>query len=138
VKVVSREVMTVDTNRVAYFAPASSREHLFLDPDTGLRMRPTRGVRAPEYLFAGELVRLANERPTFLTVVFDQSVGRGSERLHLEGKLRDLRHHDVYGFAYVSHACFLVAGTDRALVQDARSRVISESLLPESRFLPVG
>jgi hypothetical protein len=137
VKVVSREVLTLDTNRVAYFAPASSCGHLFLDPDTGLRMRPTRGVRAPEFLFAGELVRLAKERPASLTVVFDQSVGRGSERSHLEGKLRELRHYEVFGFAYISHACFVVAATDRALVERARSRVIADSLLPEGRFLPV-
>ena len=82
VKVVSRNVLTVDTNRTAYLAPASSCGHLFLDPDTGLRMRPTRGVRAPEYLFANELVRLADARPASLTVVFDQSVRRGSEPLH--------------------------------------------------------
>lgn len=137
VRVVSHEVLTLDTDRVAYLAPASSCGHLFLDPDTGLRMRPTRGVRAPEYVFATELVRLAKERPTSLTLVFDQSVGRGSERLHLEGKLLELRHEAVYGFAYVSHACFLVAGVDRALLQRARSRIIAESLLPEGRFLPV-
>jgi hypothetical protein len=137
VTVVSRDVLTVDTDRTAYLAPASSCGHLFVDPDTGLRMRPTRGVRAPEYLFARELVRLADQRPAYLTIVFDQSVGRGSERLHLERKLRDLRHHDLYGFAYVSHACFLVACKDRGLVEGARSRIISESLLPEGRFLPV-
>jgi hypothetical protein len=137
VTVVSREVLTVDTDRLAYLAPASSCAHLFLDPDTGLRMRPTRGVRAPEYLFASELVRLAEKRPASLTVVFDQSVRRGSERLHLEGKLRELRHHDVYGFAYVSHACFLVVGMDRQQVEVARSRIIAESRLPDHRFLPV-
>jgi hypothetical protein len=137
VKVVSREVLTVDTDRVEYLRPGLSANHLFLDPDTGLRMRRTRGVRSPEFLFGDELVRLATARPKSLTMVFDQSVGRGSERLHLEGKLRELRHHDVYGFAYVSHACFLIAATDRALVDRARSHIISESLLPESRFLPV-
>lgn len=137
VKVVSREVLTLDTNRDRYLAPASCCGHLFLDPDTGLRMRPIHGVRAPEYLFAGELVSLAIKRPASMTVVFDKSIGRGSERLHLEGKLRELRHHEVYGFAYVSHACFLVASKDRALIERARVRIITESLLPEGRFLPV-
>jgi hypothetical protein len=136
-KVVSREILTLDTKRPAYFAPALSCRHLFIDPDTGLRMRPTRGVRAPEYLFASELIRLSAERTASLTVVFDQSVGRGSEQLHLERKLRELRHHEVFGFAYVSHACFLVVGKDRTLVERARSRIIAESCLPASRFLPV-
>ena len=137
VKVVSTEVLTLDTDRSAYLACGSACGHLFLDPDTGLRMRPTRGVRAPEYLFAGELLRLAEARPTSLTVVFDQSVGRGSERLHLQGKQRELRHHGLFGFAYVSHACFVVVGRDRALVDRARSRIVAQSHLPESRFLPV-
>src|SRR5438552_3690504 len=76
-KVASTEVLTLDTDRVAYFSCASSCGHLFLDPDTGLRMLSTRGVRAPEYLFASELVRLSEQRSGSLTVVFDQSVGRG-------------------------------------------------------------
>ncbi|MGO8897324.1 MAG: hypothetical protein ACLQU5_03125, partial [Isosphaeraceae bacterium] len=136
-KIVSTEVLSIDSDRLAYLACGSSCGHLFLDPDTGLRMRSTRGIRAPEYLFAAELLRLAEQRPGSLTIVFDQSVGRGSERLHLEGKLRELRHHSVFGFAYVSHACFVVASPDRGIVDRARSQVISRSRLPESRFLPV-
>jgi hypothetical protein len=137
VTVISTEVLTVDTDRSAYLACGSSCGHLFLDPDTGLCMRQRRGVRAPEYLFAGELLRLAEDRFGSLSVVFDQSVGRGSERLHLEGKLRALQHHNLFGFAYVSHACFVIVGRDRGLVDRARSQVIARSHLPESRFLPV-
>src|SRR2546429_1762795 len=96
-KIVSTEVLTLDTERAAYFSCGLSCGHLFLDPDTGLRMRPTRGVRAPEFLFASEVVYLAERRPDSLTLVFDQSVGRGSERLHLERKVRELRHHGVFG-----------------------------------------
>jgi hypothetical protein len=136
-KVVSTEVLTLDTDRTAYFACGSSCGHLFLDPDTGLRMLSTRGVRAPEYLFATELVRLCEQRPGSLSLVFDQSVGRGSEQLHLEGKVRELRHHGVFGTAYVSHACFVIAGRDRALVERARSQILAESKLPASRFLAV-
>jgi hypothetical protein len=137
VTVISREVLTVDSNRVAYFAPASTCGHLLLDPDKGLRMRSMCGINAPEYLFASELVGLVKMRPAFLTIVFDQSIGRGSERSQVDGKLRELRNHHVYGFAYVSHACFLVAGTDRDLLVQAQARVITESLLPLNRFLPV-
>jgi hypothetical protein len=136
-KVVSTEVLTLDTDRLAYFSCASSCGHLFLDPDTGLRMLSTRGIRAPEYLFASELVRLAEQRPGSLTLVFDQSVGRGSEQAQLEAKLRELRRHGVFGSAFVSHACFVIAGRDRALVERARTQIITESKLPASRFLPV-
>src|SRR5712671_2961007 len=44
-KIVSTEVLTRETDRSAYFARATSCGHLFLDPDTGLRMRSTRGAR---------------------------------------------------------------------------------------------
>ncbi len=137
VEVVSREVLTVNTDRSAYFSVANSSKHLFLDPDTGLRMCPTRNGRAPKYLFARELVYLAAQRPKWLTLVFDQSVRRGSERLDMEKKIRVLCQSELYGFAYISHACFLVVGKDQALVKRARSKIIKASRLPESRFLEV-
>ncbi len=136
-KIISTEILPVDSNRAAYLSCASSCNHLFLDPDIGLRMQPTRGVRAPGYIFAGELLRLAERRPSSLTLVFDQSVGRGSEGLQLGGKLQELHHHGVFGFAYVSHACFIVTSQDRSLVERARAQVITGSRLPESRLLPV-
>jgi hypothetical protein len=136
-KIVSTEVLTRETDRSAYFACATSCGHLFLDPDTGLRMRPTRGARAPQYIFGDEVHRLVEQRPESLTVVFDQCVGRGSERSHLADKLQMLRDRGIFGFAYVSHACFVVAGRKRTLVEQARSRVIAESRLPENRLLPI-
>jgi hypothetical protein len=123
-----------DTNRDAYFRGALSCHHLFLDPDTGLRLRPTRGVGAPEYLFLSELLRLATTRPNALTIVFDQSVRRGSERLDVDGKLRELRHSGVSAFAYISHACFIVAATDTTPLAHARTTLLAASRLPQSRF----
>jgi hypothetical protein len=134
-KIISTEILTIETDRLAYLACCSSSGHIFLDPDTGLRMRTTRGVRAPQFLFAQELEALVEQRPDSLTVVFDQCVGRGSERLHLNAKLRALREHGVFAWAYVSHACFVVAGRDPALLARARERVITESRLPEGRIL---
>src|SRR5208283_3119212 len=61
-KIVSTEVLSIDSDRLAYLACGSSCGHLFLDPDTCLRMRSTRGIRSPEYLFAPELLRLAEQR----------------------------------------------------------------------------
>jgi len=136
-RLLTAAVLSADTDRSDYLACASSCGNLFIDPDTGLRMQPLRGPRGPEYLFAAELLRLTEPRPNSLTLVFDQSVGRGRERLHLDGKARALRNDGVYAFAYVSHACFLVAARDRSLVELARTRVLEESKLPESRFLPV-
>jgi hypothetical protein len=136
-KIVSREVLTSTTDRSVYFACGSSCGHLFLDPNTGLRMRSKTGADVPQYVFASELQRLVEQRPGSLTAVFDQSVGRGSESIQLQTKLQELSELGVFGFAYVSHACFVVAGHDRSLVDRARARVMSESRLPEDRILSV-
>ncbi len=129
-----KEVLTADTDRSLYLKGARSAGHLLLDPDTGLRPRPTKGVRAPEYLFLDELVQLARARPTKLTIVFDQSVGRGSEPFHIHGKLLALRQQEVAAFAYVSHACFLIASADAALLGHARPTLLAASRLPTSRL----
>jgi len=136
--VASTDVLTPDTKRSSYFLCVESCGNLFLDPNTGLRLRSTRSRRAPEFLFATELMGFVRQRPDALTLVFDQSVGRGSERLHAEEKLHYLRQLEVFSFAYVSHACFVVAGQDRSLVDHATRRVISESKLPNERLLHVG
>jgi hypothetical protein len=136
-KLISTEVLAKDTDREAYFSCACSCGNLFLDPDTGIRLKDTRGVRAPEYLFASELQRITLRRPANLTVVFDQSVGRGSEQMHLETKLRHLLQKQLFGFGYRSHACFVILGRDNALIQSAREHMIDESKLPESRFVHV-
>ncbi len=134
-RVISHEVLRPDSDRVAYFKGASSCGHLFLDPDTGLRMRGTRGKRGCQYLFTGDLLRLTEQRPRFLTIIFDQSVRRGFEEDDLRAKLQNLCRLGVLGFAYVSHACFIVVGRDRTLIERARARVIIKSRLPEKRFL---
>ncbi len=136
-KVVSTEVLTRNTDRPAYFSCACSCGNLFLDPDTGIRLKETRGVRAREYLFASELVRITERRSANLTVVFDQSVGRGSEHVHLEAKLRHLLQKQMFAFGYRAQACFVILGRDHALVESARNHIIKESKLPENRFVRV-
>jgi len=134
-RVVSSEVLTTTTDRSKYLACASKCGHLFLDPDTGLKMEATKRAKAPEYLFASELTDLIKSRPKSLTLVFDQSLQRGNERGSLEKKLNTLRSGGVHCFAYVSHACFIVGGSDEKLVGKALTDVMAKSKLPESRFL---
>jgi hypothetical protein len=136
-RLISTEVLSKDTDREAYFSCACSCGNLFIDPDTGIRLKDTRGVRAHEYLFASELLRITQRRAANLTVVFDQSVGRGSEQMHLETKLRHLLKKELFGFGYRSHACFVILGRDNELIQSARKHIIEESKLPESRFVHV-
>ena len=134
-KIISTEVLKPDTNRHAYFACASSCGNLFLDPDTGLRMQPIGRIPRTDYLFEEELLRIAQPRPNSLTLVFDQSLPRGSEKYHLAHKLRRLSQRGLFGFAYCSHASFVVVGHSASPVKDALVEIIARSRLPVERFL---
>jgi hypothetical protein len=96
-----------------------------------------RGVKAPSYLFAAELVDLVRKRGDALTLVFDQSVRRGVEHIDMEKKLRHLQHHEVFSFAYISHACFIVVGLDYSLIDRAFDQLIGDSRLPDERLLRI-
>jgi hypothetical protein len=134
-RLLSDFVLTANTERPTYFACASSCDNLFLDPNTGLRIKSISGRRAPEFLFASELVSLIQKRPSFLTMVFDQSHSRGSVRGSLDQKLRHLSDSGISAFAHSSHACFIIAGHDVDLVDRARTQLLRESLLPVSRLV---
>lgn len=134
--ILSCEVLTGVVDRDAYLAPARDcREHVFLDPDTGILLQPIRGGKAPKYIFGPELVAIAKARPGRLTLVFDQSLKRGKERQQLQDKLSNLAAQGVHGVAYVSHACFVLVGTDHSAVATAFKMLKRESGLPGSRFV---
>ncbi len=109
--------------------------NLFLDPDTGLRLKSMRGKRAPQFLFAGELVALARARPSYLTMVFDQSHPRGGTRQSLEGKLKYLAAAGISAFAYDSHACFIISSCQAEIIAEAHAHILTESRLPPSRLV---
>lgn len=132
---ISTDVLSATTDRKAYLSCAVQAGNLFLDPDTGLRVKSPSPQRSPEYLFSAELVEIVSARPESLTLVFDQSLPRGGESTALMKKLHHLRAEGVHTFAYVSHACFVVASCDKALIDKALTHVRSESRLPANRFL---
>ncbi|MGA3053512.1 MAG: hypothetical protein ABSD63_04840 [Candidatus Korobacteraceae bacterium] len=134
-KIISADVLDGDTERSDYFACALSSGNLFLDPTTGLCLKSRPKRKRAAYLYASELIQLTNQRTGSLTMVFDQSLARGKERAQLMNKLQHLLHHNVRAFAYCSHACFIVASRNRALVDQAYEHIIRESRLPESRFV---
>lgn len=136
VPLLSSEVLGANTDRIAYFTPARAcASHLFLDPDTGLTLKKMEVSRIPAYLLGEELVSIVQARPEWLTLVFDQSVARGRERQQLEEKLAALAAHHVHGWAYMSHACFLLLGCDGPTVKRAVQVVQAQSRLPASRFV---
>jgi hypothetical protein len=134
--VICKEVLARGVDRECYLSCGAKCGNLFLDPDTGLRLQKT-CRRAPKYLFKHELVRLSEQRPCALTLVFDQSVPRGKQnaRICMRRKLAELQANGIHCFSYVSHAGFILGGRDERLVRRAFSRVISESKLPEACFL---
>jgi hypothetical protein len=132
-RLISCEVLG-ETDRSSYFTCCKQAGNLFLDPDTGLRLRPLTAARSVEYLFASEVIELAKARPDALTLVFDQSVARGKERGQIEKKLSYFSEHGLDAFAYISHACFVVVGQAEGPVDRAYSRIRDESRLPDHRF----
>jgi hypothetical protein len=135
VRLVSTRVLHPSSDRTQYFASCKPYHSLFLDPDTGIRLNCIRGRRAPRFVFATELIELSHLRPDALILTFDQSLARGREPEQIRAKLKHFAAHGVFGFAYVSHASFVVLGRSRASVKQAHRRVILTSALPPHRFV---
>jgi hypothetical protein len=135
VPLVSHEVLTLGCDRSKYLAACGSWRSIFLDPDTGVRLKKGDANRFTEFIFGDELVALAEARAEGLVVAFDQSLARGSDREQVQAKLDHFRARGIDGFAYISHASFLVLGRSSAIVQEARKQVLVASGLPPVRII---
>ncbi len=136
------EVLTRETDRIRYLAGSRKCGHLFLDPDTGLRIEPITTAKAPCYLFGPDLISLVQARPRSLTLVFDQAIPNGSRHLRVEYINEKLRHlqaaeKELHGFAYVSHACFILVSKDATVLRSARETILKESRLFLGRLTDV-
>jgi hypothetical protein len=131
---ICREKVTA-RNRASVLDVARTAGHLLLDPDTGICMEEPSGSQSRHHLYLDELVSLVRARPLGLTAVFDQSIKRvkgASRDEQLEEKLGCLRAKRLQAFAYKSHACFLFAAMDSALLTKAHA-LLSNTGLPLSR-----
>lgn len=136
VPLVSTRFLKPGVDRTRYFAEASACEsHLFLDPDTGIKLKPSRNGRAHAYLLGPELVEIALGRRQQLTIVFDQCFARGRAHEDLSHKLHFLATNSTQGLVYLSHACFVLASCDHALLSKARNLLEKDAHLPATRFL---
>ena len=164
VPLVSKEVLSQRYSRDVFLSHAKScSAHLFLDPDTGLRMPP--GSATKRHVTGQELVCIAKKRPDKLTLVFDQSFSRSSPRHEQPNeklpeacpdgmdaaldKGRSLRRQqlkrklswlaepgrDVHGVAYESHACFVLVSASKYVLDDAVGTLLRESRLPPDRLV---
>lgn len=132
----SVEVLTPQTNREEYFSSCQKAGHLFLDPDTGVRLEPCRGKKSANFVFGSELVEWCSHRPKALTLIFDQSYSRQFRKeILLRKKLEYFADNNIFGFAYDSHATFLLLGSDPELVKTAREKLLEVSGLPAHRLV---
>ena len=134
VRVVSPTPLTASTNRAQHLAALANQSHIFLDPDTGIKLKPSKRTDSVKYIFAPELVSLCQESPERLLLVFDQSVPRGAERKAIEKKLAHFRDAGVQGFAYLSHACFVVLSASKSTCHTAKKNLLASGL-PSSRLI---
>ena len=134
VHVASPGVLAAGEDRFAILAERPHLRHVFLDPDTGIRLKPCGGSAAANYIFGPELANLCSNEPACLVVVFDQSVPRGSERQAMARKLAYFSERGVHGFAYLSHACFVVLSASKRVCDDAYVHLVA-SALPVERIL---
>ena len=122
-------------------AVAEDPGHLFLDPDTGLRLGRARNRDA---VSSDELIEIAHSRnrQQNLVLVYDQSIDRnaGPPRQQIREKLRHLHAANpvVHGAAYVSHIAFIWVSTDPEIVSAATRKLVLASRLPERCFVDDG
>lgn len=133
--IMSGDILKNDSDRKTYFSEAINCDmNLFLDPNTGIKVNSNSSAKE-SYIILDELEDMVKKRPKKLTLVFDQSVARGSERKQLQQKLDLLYSKGIYGVAYVSHACFILLSCDKSLISSAYNTLLNESRLPPSRFI---
>jgi len=135
VPLVSTEVLSAKTNRSAYLAACGDCRSVFLDPDTGVRLRSENGKSVSEFVFGEEVVDIAGLRPKGLVLTFDKSLARGSEETQIGRKLAHFAKRGLYGFAYVSHVSFMAIGLSQPIVSAARAELLRRSALPPNRIV---
>ena len=134
VQIVSPTPLSASTDRAQHLAAMAKHRHIFLDPDTGIKLKPSKRADSAKYIFAPELVSLCQENPERLLLVFDQSVPRGAERKAMERKLAHFRDAGIHGFAYLSHACFVVLSASKSTCSTAKANLLASGL-PSSRLI---
>ena len=134
VSIASHDAITKSTDRAIHLSALTNHRHVFLDPDTGVKLEPFNGASVVNYVFGPELVLLCEQNRDRLLLVFDQSVPRGKEPKAVREKLTYFRDRGLYGFAYLSHACFLILSGSESVCRTARKHLLA-SHLPEARLV---
>ena len=137
VQVVSPAPLSATTDRAQHLAARAKHRHIYLDPDTGIKLISSNNrADSAKYIFAPELVSLCQENPERLLLVFDQSVPHGTKQTAkaMEKKLAHFRDAGIHGFAYLSHACFVVLSASKSTCSTAKANLLASGL-PSSRLI---
>jgi hypothetical protein len=136
VPLLSRERLHSESDRIRYFSVCDGAQHVFVDPDTGLKVTAVAASKAPHFLLSDDLMRLVKARPGYLTLTFDQALSRGTEpQPQIRAKLTHFAANGLHSFAYVSHASFIIFGCRRTEVERAYKTVLTKSGLPARCFV---
>ena len=100
--------------RTEAMASSKTAEHLFLDPDTGVKLVPMPKTPSSAHLYGAEVIDLVNARPAFLS----RPPAAAQHETEVVWRGRD------HGFAYESHASFLFLSRDQDLLQRSRSALL--------------
>jgi len=133
VRVIFKVKVTTTTDRDKYFAGSANHQHIFIDPDTGISLKKIYGKNSTNYVFGPELVSICEQNPERLLLIFDKSVPRGNEDESVGRKLEYFREHNLFCFAYKSHACFMVLSLSNSVCKKAYNNLINANL-PSSRL----
>ena len=130
----STAVLSSKSARAESIQKCRGTGNLFLDPDTGVFCKKAPNSPSRKHVYAEELVDLVLARRGSLTAVYDQSFRRGDVRAQLKRKLWYFGRRRVIGFAYQSHACFLVLAANVGIVREAKERLLAVGL-PSNRLI---
>jgi len=87
VELVSTDILLQSSDRRAYLATCKECRSIFLDPDTGVRLRSGKDKRSTKFIFGDELIEMAASRQEGLVLTFDQGLARGREHEGVRTKL---------------------------------------------------
>ena len=130
IQVISKSVITKD-NRIDSLASLGHYQHIFIDPDIGISLKPSNSVK---HISGPELVNICHEGRNRLLLVFDQSFNRGKMDEEIAEKLSYFKKQNIYGFTYRSHACFVVLSASKAAYKNAYNRLLGSGL-PRKRLI---
>ena len=124
-------------------AAATCKQHILLDPDTGLGDAQIR--EHVKHVTFDQFIRIVEHqsRQDKLTLIYDQALDRFNFSVHdVMVKLRRLRESQLHAVAYVLErqltTCFIWASTNAEVVADATHRMQAESRFPYRRFVDDG